>query len=171
MEFKAGDKVCFVGEYTNHGKYVEGELSLEKLVKKYKNEFTVSHTIGDYIGIKEGIFWCFTKDELELIPKKFSKKDLRAGDIVTFRNGEKRILDSNNCYLYGEKQDASDYVLIYINKYNEELMYEDSKEYDIILIERVVRCNRVFPVEIKERMTKEEAQQEFKKMGKLIEII
>lgn len=170
MKFKAGDKVRFIGKYTNHGEHAKDELPLEELVKKYNNEFTVSHTIGDYIGIKEGIFWCFTKEELELIPKKFGKKDLKNEDMVTFRNGERRIVSIKE-----GNEDDPDFFLTSIDKYNDELKHEDKEEYDIIQVvrfeERAISCKSVFPVPIKERMTKKEAEEEFERMGKLIEII
>ena len=67
MEFKAGDKVRFVGSTKNH----IFEKSLNEILELYNNVFIIKEKIiTDYSVCEdtEGI-WRFTEDELELVPR------------------------------------------------------------------------------------------------------
>lgn len=67
MEFKAGDKVRFVGSTKNH---VFEEL-LNKILGFYNNVFIIKEKLISKYSVcedTEGI-WCFAEDELELVPR------------------------------------------------------------------------------------------------------
>ncbi len=136
MKFKVGDKVKFIGEVANHG--VHGE-NLQADIEKYNNRFTISRisTTG-YVEFKENECWCIEFDEIELIlEKQFTKSDLKDGDIVTQRNGLKKMVFENK--LYGSNHFVS------LTYYTEDLKDANGdEEYDIIKIERPGKYNTIF---------------------------
>lgn len=71
---------------------------------------------------------------------KFRKSDLKDGDIVTYRSGEKRIKIDNR--LFDEKGSTTNWL----HSYNEDLTrgYKEHRETDIIKVERPVRYETVF---------------------------
>lgn len=139
MELKIGDKVSFIGNYDNHGKYADNEMSLKQVVERNNNILTISYIAGDYIGIEEGFFWCFNESELERIDNKFRKSDLKDDDIVFLRNGTKLVVGANATMLYSVKFIAT------LTDYSDELKYEaGDEEYDIIHIKRPYQYKEVY---------------------------
>lgn len=136
MKFKVGDKVKFIGEVANHR--VHGE-NLQADIEKYNNRFTISRisTTG-YVEFKENECWCIEFDEIELILEiQFTKSDLKDGDIVTQRNGLKKMVFENK--LYGSNHFVS------LTYYTEDLKDANGdEEYDIIKIERPGKYNTIF---------------------------
>lgn len=136
MKFKVGDKVKFIGEVANHR--VHGE-NLQADIEKYNNRFTISRisTTG-YVEYKENECWCIEFDEIELIlERQFTKSDLKDGDIVTQRNGLKKMVFENK--LYGSNHFVS------LTYYTEDLKDANGdEEYDIIKIERPGKYNTIF---------------------------
>ena len=133
MKFKVGDKVKFIGEVANHR--VHGE-NLQADIEKYNNRFTISRisTTG-YVEFKENECWCI---EIELIlEKQFTKSDLQNGDIVTYRDGRKKIVFEDKFY------GSNHFVLL--KYYTEDLKDIDGEEEnDIIKVERPVKYETVF---------------------------
>lgn len=136
MKFKVGDKVKFIGEVANH--MVHGE-NLQADIEKYNNRFTISRisTTG-YVEFKENECWCIEFDEIELIlEKQFTKSDLQNGDIVTYRDGRKKIVFEDKFY------GSNHFVLL--KYYTEDLKDIDGEEEnDIIKVERPVKYETVF---------------------------
>ena len=136
MKFKVGDKVKFIGEVANH--MVHGE-NLQADIEKYNNRFTISRisTTG-YVEFKENECWCIEFDEIELIlEKQFTKSDLQNGDIVTYRDGRKKIVFDDKFY------GSNHFVLL--KYYTEDLKDIDGEEEnDIIKVERPVKYETVF---------------------------
>ena len=136
MKFKVGDKVKFIGEVANHS--VHGE-NLQADIEKYNNRFTISRisTTG-YVEFKENECWCIEFDEIELIlEKQFTKSDLQNGDIVTYRDGRKKIVFEDKFY------GSNHFVLL--KYYTEDLKDIDGEEEnDIIKVERPVKYETVF---------------------------
>lgn len=136
MKFKVGDKVKFIGKVANHR--VHGE-NLQADIEKYNNRFTISRisTTG-YVEFKENECWCIEFDEIELIlERQFTKSDLKDGDIVTQRNGLKKMVFENK--LYGSNHFVS------LTYYTEDLKDANGdEEYDIIKIERPGKYNTIF---------------------------
>lgn len=133
MKFKVGDKVKFIGKLEEH--YVvntEGE-SLQQVIDKNKNVFTISNTsnTGFYFSVKEDEFWQFSENELELINTNISKKKLLKMPI-----GTKIITDlkNNNEFVFdGSTQFNS--IDDYIEEYeiNEDLTLKN-KDYGTKII-------------------------------------
>lgn len=136
MKFKVGDKVKFIGEVANHR--VHGE-NLQADIEKYNNRFTISRisTTG-YVEFKENECWYIEFDEIELIlEKQFTKSDLQNGDIVTYRDGRKKIVFEDKFY------GSNHFVLL--KYYTEDLKDIDGEEEnDIIKVERPVKYETVF---------------------------
>lgn len=136
MEFKVGDKVKFIGKVANHR--VPGK-DLQADIEKYNNRFTISRisTTG-YVEFKENECWCIEFDEIELILEiQFTKSELKDGDIVTKRNGEKRTLVGK--YLHDVKRASP------LTYYTEDLKDAGGlKEHDIVKVERPVKYETVF---------------------------
>lgn len=141
MKFKVRDKVRFIGNYNKHcNRDGRTGLTLKELIKSTNNILTVSEVHYTYITVKEDVFWCFDNNELELIKdKQFTKSDLKDGDIVTYRNGDKRTIINNNLIdEQGEK--AHD-----LNYYREDLTSKGGTGYlDIIKVERPTSYETVF---------------------------
>lgn len=76
---------------------------------------------------------------IELVNKQFTKSDLKDGDIVTYRNGEKRTV-INNKLIDEEGEDANE-----LNYYEKDLIQEDgTSDLDIIKVERPTGYTTVF---------------------------
>lgn len=136
MKFKVGDKVRFIGKVANHR--VPGK-DLQADIEKYNNRFTISRiSTAGYVEFKENECWCIEFDEIELISEtQFTKSDVKDGDIVTQRNGLKKMVFENK--LYGSNHFVS------LTYYTEDLKDANGdEEYDIIKIERPGKYNTIF---------------------------
>lgn len=81
----------------------------------------------------------FKENELALVEKQFTKSDLKDGDIVTYRNGDKRTVIAGNLI------NSNGYISKKLNQYTNEL--KDTvigESLDIIKVERPVKYEIVF---------------------------
>lgn len=89
---KVGDKVR-----VKKGFKCEGKMVYREMRKLEGEEATITEVteVGDIKIDKSAWFW--TADDFELIQaKQFTKSDLKDGDIVTYRNGNKRIVQEGD---------------------------------------------------------------------------
>ena len=130
MKFKVGDKVkvikCSIdGERCkNLNKVSTITEIIERAVYPYKLE-DISETFGER--------------ELELVERQFTKSDLKDGDIVTYRNEDKRTVIAGNLI------NSCGYISKKLNQYTNEL--KDTvigESLDIIKVERPVKYEIVF---------------------------
>ena len=87
MKFKVGDRVRFIGDYSNYITDYDGQ-SLKNFIKNQRNILYIDSIYPTYINVKGNDFWCFKERDLELI--KYTYKDLRESPIgtkVTFEDG------------------------------------------------------------------------------------
>lgn len=80
----------------------------------------------------------FSEEQIILVEKQFTKSDLQNGDIVTYRDGQKRTVVCNK--LINENGDTSNYL----SKYENDLKYKKNNAFDIVKVERPVKYETVF---------------------------
>lgn len=128
MKFKVGDKVRVI------------KCSIDGERCKNFNKISTITKIGEHLCypyILKDIRETFREDELELVEVQFTKSELKDGDIVTYRNGLKKIVSGDK--LYGNDLFAP------LRYYTEDLKDVDGEEeYDIIKVERPVKYETVF---------------------------
>lgn len=128
MKFKVGDKVRVI------------KCSIDGERCKNFNKISTITKIGErlcYPYILKDIRETFREDELELVEVQFTKSELKDGDIVTQRNGLKKMVFENK--LYGSNHFVS------LTYYTEDLKDANGdEEYDIIKIERPGKYNTIF---------------------------
>ncbi|MFR2207175.1 MAG: hypothetical protein ACLS59_06520 [Clostridia bacterium] len=125
MEFKAGDKVKVIAEKYGH------EFDIGEIVKIEE----IDNRNYKCSSLKKDELWWMREDEF--VKVKFTKLDLKDYDIVTERNGKKRIV------LEGFLRD--DIGEISLTYFTEDLKDEDGfKENDIVKVERPVKYETVF---------------------------
>lgn len=128
MKFKVGDKVRVI------------KCSIDGERCKNFNKISTITKIGErlcYPYMLKDIRETFREDELELVEVQFTKSELKDGDIVTYRNGLKKIVSGDK--LYGNDLFAP------LRYYTEDLKDVDGEEeYDIVKVERPVKCETVF---------------------------
>lgn len=86
MKFKTGDKVRFIGNYSNHSIYFGKKL--QDFVKENNNILYIEKVCANYVQVKGNTFWCFNDKELELVD--YTYEDLKKSPIgtkLTFENG------------------------------------------------------------------------------------
>lgn len=134
MKFRAGDKVKIVKKRTikmaNLG-------SMDKYLGKI---MTIARIDGDWYKMKEDEGeWYWNDDMIEGLAQ-FTKSDLKDGDIVTYRNGNIRILKGRE--LIDEEGRACnniDYA------YSDDLTYKiGDRKFDITKVERSVQHKTVY---------------------------
>lgn len=128
MKFKVGDKV----------KVIKCDISGTNCSNLNKI-FLITDILdkANYPYKLKGIGETFSDDEMELIERQFTKSDLKDGDIVTQRNGLKKMVFENK--LYGSNHFVS------LTYYTEDLKDANGdEEYDIIKIERPGKYNTIF---------------------------
>lgn len=130
MKFKVGDKVkvinCKVG-----GRECEnlGKIFTIKSTDKNGNRFPY-----ELYGTLE----FFGDNELELV-NKFTKADLKDGDIVTYRNGDKRTVIAKKLI------NSGGYIVKKLDDYTDELKDTISGiNLDIVKIERPIKYETLF---------------------------
>lgn len=97
MEFKVGDKVKFVGDYTKHSTYFGKKL--EDFIKENKNVLYITNVCLDYVQVNRNTFWCFRGGELQRLD--YTYEDLKKSPIgtkVAFENGEVLVKDDDGNY-------------------------------------------------------------------------
>ena len=128
MKFKVGDKVRVI-------KCSIGGERCENLNKVSTITEIREHLCFPYM--LKGISESFEENELALVERQFTKSDLKDGDIVTQRNGLKKMVFENK--LYGSNHFVS------LTYYTEDLKDANGdEEYDIIKIERPGKYNTIF---------------------------
>lgn len=128
MKFKVGDKVRVI------------KCSIDGERCKNLNKVSTITEIGEYLCypyMLKDIREPFKENELALVEKQFTKSDLKDGDIVTYRDGRKKIVFEDKFY------GSNHFVLL--KYYTEDLKDIDGEEEnDIIKVERPVKYETVF---------------------------
>lgn len=131
MKFRIGDKLKVINikhcQSCNIGEIVK-VVDVEEICKRYSCKTS------------EGLVFYFEESELEKLD--FTKADLKDGDIVTYRNGERRLVN------------ATDKEIVYIQnpnslsfpfwKLRNDLTNKDGEKYDIVKVERATKYEMVF---------------------------
>lgn len=125
MKFKVGDKVKVIAKKHGH------EFAIGEIVKIEE----VSDRDYKCSSLKKNELWWMGEDEF--VEWKFTKSDLKDGDIVTYRDGRKKIVFEDKFY------GSNHFVLL--KYYTEDLKDIDGEEEnDIIKVERPVKYETVF---------------------------
>lgn len=125
MKFKVGDKVKVIAKKHGHGFNIGEIVKIEEISDR---EYKCS-------SLKKDKLWWMGEDEF--IKVKFIKSDLKDGDIVTYRDGRKKIVFEDKFY------GSNHFVLL--KYYTEDLKDIDGEEEnDIIKVERPVKYETVF---------------------------
>ena len=149
MEFKVGDRVKIKSwkqiekEFGGHGLFIECTYGfirpMEDLCGKTA---TIDEIRGHRVELKDwsdyvcGMNWTFSTDMIELVDtSKFTKSDLREGDIVTDREGCKSLFYDDS--LYGSTTA--------IGCLTDDLKDQDGdSDNDIVKVERPIKYETVF---------------------------
>lgn len=127
MKFKVGDKVKVIARKYGHHFNI-GEIV--KITQINKSDYTCESFN------KHDIWWL--KDN-EVAEVKFTKSDLKDGDIVTYRNGNKRIVIS------GKLIDENGMGTKYLRSYDDQIKDKNGcRNLDIVKVERPVKYETVF---------------------------
>lgn len=128
MKFKVGDKVRVI------------KCSIDGERCKNLNKVSTITEIGEHLCFPymlKDIRESFKENELALVEKQFIKSDLQNGDIVTYRDGRKKIVFEDKFY------GSNHFVLL--KYYTEDLKDIDGEEEnDIVKVERPVQYETVF---------------------------
>lgn len=130
MKFKIGDRVKVRRNLVAYKEY--GKYSFVNDMKKMEGKIvTIKATYDDSYKIEE-FDYCWT-DEMFEDRVIFTKSDLKDGDIVTYRNGDKRTVINNKL------TDEDGTVVNRLNTYKEDLTEKCGMgNLDIIKVERPV---------------------------------
>lgn len=125
MKFKVGDKVKVIAKKHGHGFNIGEIVKIEEISgRDYKCS-----------SLEKNELWWMGEDEFTKV--KFIKSDLKDGDIVTYRDGRKKIVFEDKFY------GSNHFVLL--KYYTEDLKDIDGEEEnDIIKVERPVKYETVF---------------------------
>lgn len=125
MKFKVGDKVKVIAEKRGH------EFDIGEIVKIEE----ISDKDYKCSSLEKNELWWMGEDEFTKV--KFIKSDLKDGDIVTYRDGRKKIVFEDKFY------GSNNFVLL--KYYTEDLKDIDGEEEnDIVKVERPVKYETVF---------------------------
>lgn len=125
MKFKVGDKVKVIAKKHGHGFNIGEIVKIEEISDR---DYKCS-------SLEKNELWWMEEDEFTKV--KFIKSDLKDGDIVTYRNGLKKIVSGDK--LYGNDLFAP------LRYYTEDLKdVAGEEEYDIVKVERPVKYETVF---------------------------
>lgn len=131
MKFKVGDKVKVI-------KCDTSGVNCKNL-NKVSTITEIDERNGKYPYVLRGTAEYFGEMELELLERQFTKSDLKDGDIVTYRNGDKRTVVDGNLI------NSCGYILKKLSQYTNEL--KDTvigKSLDIVKVERPIKYETVF---------------------------
>lgn len=131
MKFKVGDKVKLIkipNEGTTNG------FELGDICEITSININGIHKIR--ISNKESCGYV-SKEHIKLIKDQFTKSDLQNGDIVTYRDGQKRTVVCNK--LINEDGTTTNYLTMY----EDNLTYKDRQK-DIVKVERPVQYETIF---------------------------
>lgn len=134
MEFKVGDKVKVIAKKYGHEFDIGEIVKIEEIDdRNYKCS-----------SLKKDELWWMREDEF--VKVKFTKADLKDGDIATDREGKKRTVSKG--FL------VDNFGAISLTYFTEDMKDIDGEEeYDIVEVERPVKYETVF--EIKEEILDE----------------
>lgn len=125
MKFKVGDKVKVIAKKHGHGFNIGEIVKIEEISDR---DYKCS-------SLEKNELWWMAEDEFTKV--KFIKSDLKDGDIVTYRNGLKKIVS-------GDKLCGND-LFAPLRYYTEDLKdVAGEEEYDIVKVERPVKYETVF---------------------------
>lgn len=134
MKFKVGDKVKIVN------KRVLGMASMGSMDQYLGKTMTIEEVTQDAYRMKEDYGEWVWFDNMIAYKVEFTKSDLKDGDIVTYRYGDKRTLIKNTfeCHDFGKS-------ISVLENYNEDLtMKNGNKGMDIVKVERPTKYKTVF---------------------------
>lgn len=135
MKFKVGDKVK-VRKNLIQGKCYGSELFIGDMENMKGRTVTIKEICSGSYRIEEAGFW-WTDEMFE--NNYFTKSDLKDGDVVTYRNGEKRTIKDE------ELLTKSKIAVNKLDNYKEDLTNKvGSMNLDIIKVERPVKYKTVF---------------------------
>ena len=125
MEFKVGDKVKVIAKKYGHDFDAEEIVKIEEIDdRNYKCS-----------SLKKDELWWMREDEF--VKVKFTKADLKDGDIATDREGKKRTVSKG--FL------VDNFGAISLTYFTEDMKDIDGEEeYDIVEVERPVKYETVF---------------------------
>ena len=128
MKFKVGDRVKVIAR--KHGHCFD--------IGKVVNIKEVNHEGYVCSSLETNKIWWLRDDEVAEV--KFTKSDLKDGDIVTYRDGQKRTVFCNK--LINESRLSTQYL----TSYNESLKKTElqKSQTDIVKVERPVKYETVF---------------------------
>jgi len=158
MKYKVGDQVRVRKDLEVDKEY--GDNCFVDSMKEYSGKkVTITNICYGNYEIKEDNETFYWTNEMFEGLVTFTKADLRDGDIVTDREGDKSIYCESK--LYGQTVELDDLC--------DDLTDEDGdKEYDIVKVERPVKYETVFERE-EEPTKKDKALQKIEELEKQIE--
>lgn len=133
MKYKVGNRVR-VRKDLEKGKCYDNCLVVSDMAELAGEIVTISQVKEDTkrYSVKEDCIWAWSEEMFEELVT-FTKADLRDGDVVTTREGEKDIFHDGHFTKYN------------IDCYNDDLTDVDSdKEYDIVKVERPIKLETIF---------------------------
>lgn len=132
-KFKVGDKVIVKKGFKCGDKIIH-----ESMRKLEGQEVIITEINNGNIRIDKSQ-WFWTEDDFEIINKLFTKSYLKDGDVVTYRNGDKRTVKDNRFI------DVNGSTVNALVNYNDDLTSKFKiKLNDIIKVERPVKYETVF---------------------------
>lgn len=155
-KFKVGDKVKIIKACVMcDQKYIGNIVTIKEFDEEWSERFFVKENERPWL-----------LEEVEQII--ISKNDLRDGDIVTLRNGDRLVLLEND---FVDMSDDNNNYLEWLSEVNNDLTYSRSnnKNYDIVKVERPSGYNTVYTRQ--EEAKKMTVAQICKELGYDIEII
>lgn len=133
MKFRIGDKLKVINikhcQSCNIGEIVK-VVDVGEIYKRYSCKTS------------EGLVFYFEESELEKLD--FTKADLKDGDIVTYRNGIKRLVNATNkkiVFIQNPNILSFDFYDFRDDLTNKD---KDGKAYDIVKVERAAKYETVF---------------------------
>lgn len=139
MKYKVGNRIKIKDDFSCDKNY---EVETNKKMEKYAGRIMTVRKINNNLykmqeDCKENIDgWYWSEDMIEGLAT-FTKSDLKDGDIVTYRNGDKRMKQVDRV--------VKEYDYIDLDSYNEDLTLSDKqKEYDIVKVERPTQYETVY---------------------------
>lgn len=132
MKFKVGDKVKVIKCKTHS--HCENINKISK-IKEIKTFVTYPYYLEDCDEPFDG-------EELELVENQFTKADLKDGDIVTYRNENRRLVNATKQEIvYIEN---TSWLSFNFHNFRDDLTNKDGKEYDIVKVERPIKYETLF---------------------------
>lgn len=169
MKYKVGDKVRVRKDLEEWKQY--GYLTFTESMGKLRgNNVTIAKVLSDsYLIVEDTGNFHWTEEMLES-NKIIKKSDLQNGDIVTYRSGEKRIVNAKRNGLARIRN--FDDIWLSLDNYEEDLFDYDDKEGDLDVV-KVYRpeTEETFYTERTKKTKKMTVAEICKELGYDVEII